>query len=64
MVKLVENKKVEYIICAAIIVVEEKSKYPCVENKNIKIGLSHSDIINANQYSDRKVKSSQDCLQC
>ena len=47
--------KVEYIICAAIRVVEEESEYPCVENKNIKIGLAHSDIINANQYSDRKV---------
>lgn len=47
--------KVEYIVCAAIRVIEEKSEYPCVENKNIKIGLAHSDIINANQYSDRKV---------
>ena len=47
--------KVEYIVCAAIRVIEEKSKYPCVKNKNIKIGLAHSDIINANQYSDRKV---------
>lgn len=47
--------KVEYIICAAIRVVEEKSEYPCVENKNIKIGLAHSDIIKANRYSDRKV---------
>lgn len=51
----IHSPKVEYIICAAIRVVEEKSEYPCVENKNIKIGLSHADIINANQYSDRKV---------
>ena len=47
--------KVEYIVCAAIRVIEEKSEYPCVENKNLKIGLAHSDIISANQYSDRKV---------
>jgi hypothetical protein len=47
--------KVEYIVCAAIRVIEEETKYPCVENKNLKIGLAHSDIINTNQYSDRKV---------
>jgi hypothetical protein len=47
--------KIEYIICAAIRVVEEESEYPCIENKNIKIGLAHSDIINTNEYSDRKV---------
>ena len=51
----IHPSKVEYIVCAAIRVIEEKSEYPCVENKNIKIGLAHSDIINANQYSDRKV---------
>ena len=51
----ISPKKVEYIVCAAIRVVEEKHNYPCVENKNIKIGLSHSNIISANQYSDRKV---------
>lgn len=47
--------KEEYIICAAMIVVEDKRQYPCVENRNLRIGMSHSEIIRKNEYSDRKV---------
>ena len=48
-------EKEEYIICAAMIVVEDKRQFPCVENRNLRIGMSHSEIISKNEYSDRKV---------
>ena len=43
-------EKDEYIICAAMIVVEDKRQYPCVENRNLRIGMSHSEIIRKNEY--------------
>ena len=44
-----------YIICAAIITIQENREYPCVENGNLRIGMSHASIVNMNQISSRKV---------
>lgn len=54
--KTKKREEVEYVICCAMIVQEEKLQYPCVENKNLKIGFSHADIIKGNAISNRKVR--------